>query len=112
MPALPEVKLNVYKCIPGRKIELNNPQDLENYCTVTMEIRVLGLNTEIEEYYLINPDDLMLKTRDGYYVSLGKADRIHAKLRSMMLVREKLAETGRTGGTIYVGTPEKPTWSP
>lgn len=111
-PALPEARLGVYKCNAGKRIELKSAQDMEIYYSVSVELKALGLTKEVEMYDLTNADNLMLKMRDGYYVSLGSSERIHAKLRSMMLVRQKLIETGRTGGTIHVATPEKPTWSP
>ncbi|MBR4459725.1 MAG: cell division protein FtsQ/DivIB [Clostridia bacterium] len=114
-PALPELKLNianVRRCIPGRIIEVAGTEGLAPYRTLSAEVKALGLTAEIMEYNLTSADDMMLRTRDGFYVSLGGKTRIHAKLRSMMLVMAQLADMGESGGTIYVTNPEAPTWRP
>ena len=40
--------------------------------------------------------------------SRPEENRIHAKLRALLLVQEELIRMGKTGGTIDVKTPESP----
>lgn len=77
-----------------------------------MEMKVLGCTGEIREADLSNPYSLLLTTWDGYTVSLGNGESLHAKLRSLLLVRQKLREMEKTGGTINVSNPEAPSYSP
>ena len=77
-------------------------------------------------YHLIREIDLgnavrdkdpvvLMETRAGYVVNMGdcrssrpEENRIHAKLRALLLVQEELIRMGKTGGTIDVKTPESP----
>jgi hypothetical protein len=43
---------------------------------------------------------------------MGGSERIHAKLRSLQLVLEKLVNEGYPEGTIDVSTPDVPTYIP
>ena len=76
------------------------------------EMKVQGLTGEIREADLSNLSSILLTTRDNFTVSLGDSRNIHAKLRSMMLVRAKLLEMGKTSGSIDVSNPETPSYSP
>lgn len=77
-----------------------------------LEMKVLGCTDQIMEADLSNLSSILLTTRDHFTVSLGNGESLHAKLRSMMLVREKLKEMGKTSGSITVSNPETPFYSP
>ena len=77
-----------------------------------MEMKVLGCTDQIREADLSNLSSILLSTRDGYTVSMGNSESIHAKLRSMLLVRQKLIEMEKTGGSINVSNPAAPSYSP
>lgn len=77
-----------------------------------MEMKVLGCTDQIREVDLSNPSSLLMSTWDGYTVSMGNGESIHAKLRSLLLVRQKLIEMEQTGGTISVSNPGTPSYSP
>ena len=77
-----------------------------------LEMKVLGCTKQILEADLSNPSSILLTTRDNFTVSLGNSESLHAKLRSMLLVQEKLKEMGKTGGSISVTNPETPYYSP
>ncbi len=78
-----------------------------------MEMKVLGCTSMISEADLSNPQSILLTTRNpAFTVSIGDSSVLHAKLRSMLLVREKLLEMGKTGGSITVANPETPSYSP
>ena len=77
-----------------------------------MEMKVLGCTDQIREVDLSNPSSLLMSTWDGYTVSMGNSESIHAKLRSLLLVRQKLIEMEQTGGTISVSNPGTPSYSP
>ena len=78
-----------------------------------MEMKVLNCTEMIREADLSNPSSILLTTRDpSFTVALGDTSTIHAKLRSMLLVMDKLAEMGYTSGSINVSNPETPSYSP
>ena len=77
-----------------------------------LEMKVMGITGLIEEVDLSNLNSILLQTRAGFTVSLGSRDRIHAKLRSMILVQEELIRMGKEPGTINVTNPESPFYSP
>ena len=77
-----------------------------------LQMKVRGCTDQIREADLSNPYSILLTTRDNFTVSLGDGDSLNAKLKSMMLVREKLAEMEITGGSINVSSPESPSYSP
>lgn len=78
-----------------------------------MEMKVLGCTEMIREADLSNTSSILLTTRDpSFTVALGDSTSIHAKLRSMLLVMDKLAEMGYTSGSINVSNPETPSYSP
>ena len=77
-----------------------------------MEMKVLDCTGQIEEVDLSNTSSILITTRDPFTVALGNRDSIHAKLRSMLLVVEKLREMGKSGGSINMSDPETPVYSP
>ena len=73
--------------------------------------RVLTCTGDV--WVLSSTSSVLLTTRSPEYtVSLGTGDTLHAKLRSMLLVREKLMEMGKNAGSINVSNPETPFYSP
>ena len=96
----------------GQTLTLNSAVQQSIFDNLFLELKVLGCTSIIEEVDLSNTSSILLVTRDGYTVSLGDRERIHAKLRSMLYVREKLLELGKNGGSINVSVPETPTYSP
>ena len=97
---------------PGQTLMLNSAVQQSIFENLFLELKVLSCLPIVQEVDLSNTSSIFLITRDGYTVSLGDRERIHAKLRSMMYVREKLLELGKNGGAINVSVPEKPTYSP
>ena len=78
-----------------------------------LEMKVLGCTEKIREADLSNPSSILLTTRDpAFTVALGDSTFFHAKLRSMLMVMDKLAEMGKTSGSINVSNPESPSYSP
>ena len=78
-----------------------------------MEMKVLGCTEKIREADLSNLSSILLTTREpSFTIALGDATNIHAKLRSMLLVLDKLSEMGKTGGSVNVTNPETPFYSP
>ena len=96
----------------GQRMILNNERQQTLLSQLFLETKVLGCNAEIKDADLSNPDSILLTTRDGYTVAMGNDDELHAKLRSLFLVREKLREMGKVNGTIHVNNPESPFYSP
>ena len=96
----------------GQTLTLTSTIQQSIFENLFLELKVLGCIADIQEVDLSNTSSILLLTRDGYTVSLGERDRIHAKLRSMLYVREKLRELGKDGGAINVSVPENPTYSP
>jgi cell division protein FtsQ len=96
----------------GQQIILGNEKQQEILSSLFLHMKVLGCTGEIKEADMSNTDSILLETRDGYTVSLGDIEDLHAKLRSMLLVREKLRDLQMTGGTINVSIPEIPIYNP
>ena len=96
----------------GQTLTLTSAVQQSIFDNLFLELKVLGCVSEIQEVDLSNTSSILMLTRDGYTVSLGDRNRIHAKLRSMLYVREKLRELGKSGGAINVSVPESPTYSP
>ena len=83
--------------------------------TMGEKLRNAMLHNKLVECWeadLSNTSSLLLMTRDNFTVALGNSESLHAKLRSMLLVRGKLAEMGKTSGSISVSNPETPYYSP
>ena len=96
----------------GQTMVLSSATQALIFKDLFLEMKVLGCTGRILEADLSNPSSILLTTRDHYTVSLGDSESIHAKLRSMLLVLQKLAEMGKTGGSVNVSNPELPSYSP
>ena len=96
----------------GQQIVLGNEKQQEILSSLFLHMKVLDCTAEIKEADMSNPDSILLETRDGYTVSLGDKEDLHAKLRSMLLVRDELRRMQKTGGTINVSKPETPIYAP
>ena len=99
-------------CRTGQTLTLNDQRQELLISNLFLEMKVLGCTADILEVDLSNLASLLMMTRDGYTVSLGNTDALHAKLRSLMLVRDKLISMGMSGGTINLTNPESPLYSP
>ena len=75
-------------------------------------MKVLKCTDRIADADISNTSSILLTTRDGFTVSMGDRTNIHAKLRSMLAVRDKLKEMGYTSGTINVSNLEEPLYYP
>ena len=96
----------------GQTIVLSSASQELIFRDLFLEMKVLGCTDQIREADLSNTSSLLLMTRDNFTVALGNSESLHAKLRSMLLVRGKLAEMGKTSGSISVSNPETPYYSP
>ena len=96
----------------GQEIMLGNDKQQEILSSLFLHMKVLGCTGEIKEADMSNTESILLETRDGYTVSLGDVEDLHAKLRSMLLVRDELHRMQKTGGTINVSKPETPIYTP
>ena len=96
----------------GQTMVLSSAAQALVFRDLFLEMKVLGCTDQILEADLSNPSSVLLTTRDNFSVSLGNSESMHAKLRSMLLVRQKLKEMGKTGGSINVSNPETPFYSP
>ena len=96
----------------GQEIVLGNEKQQEILSSLFLHMKVLGCTGEIKEADISNTESILLETRDGYTVSLGDMEDLHAKLRSMLLVRDELHTMQKTGGTINVSKPDTPIYAP
>ena len=101
----------------GQTLQLRSAAQEEVFLELFVEMRVLNCTDRIGEADLRDTGNILLKTKDGYTVSLGDGSRIHAKLRSMLAVCDAvndMVQSGQAkpGGTINVITPESPYYSP
>ena len=96
----------------GQTLTLGNETQQEIFRELFLEMKVQGVTDQILEADLSNTESILLATRDGYTVSLGNHENLHAKIRSMMLVRESLRNMEQTGGAISVINPETPIYTP
>lgn len=104
--------LDVRTCRVGSRVDVNQQLQFDIYMTVSMEAKAMSLGEVNSALYVTDTNNLYLVTADGFTVRLGNSSRIHAKLRSMNLVREALVARGEHSGTIDVSTPAEPTWIP
>ena len=104
-----EVRSNT---LVGQYINLGNETQQSIFSELFLEMKVLGCTEKMAEADISNTNSILLLTRDGYTVSLGDRTNIHAKLRSLLLVQEKLKQTDNYGGTINVSNPESPIYTP
>ena len=96
----------------GQVITLGSEEQQLIFGELFLEMKVLSCTGLIKEVDISNTGSILLATRDQYTVALGGGENIHAKLRSMLLVREELQRMGQTGGTINVLNPESPIYTP
>ena len=96
----------------GQTMVLSSASQAVAFKDLFLEMKVLGCTAQIREVDLSNPDSILLMTRDGYTVSMGNHESLHAKLRALLLVRKKLAEMGKYSGSINVSNPGAPSFSP
>ena len=129
----------------GQLFDIESAEQERIFRNLFLEMKVLGCTDMIQEIDLSNPASVTMTTRKSadaegneYVISLGdckatdlsdpNTDRIliHAKLRSFLLVWNKLHTLGEaereaveirigqklSGGTINVKTPESPYYSP
>ena len=99
-------------CRTGQTLTLNDAAQEALISSLFLEMKVLNCTALIREADLSSLSSLLMVTRDGYTVTLGDAANLHAKMRSLLLVREKLIEMEMSGGTINVVNPESPLYSP
>ena len=113
-PALPEVKgLDIRSgCMTGQTMILTSQEQQQVFSEMFLEMKVLGCTPAILEVDLNNLNSILVVTRDGFTVSMGDRQNLHAKLRSMLLVQEQLKAMGESGGSISVVNPENPYYSP
>lgn len=106
--------LNIHYCAVGEPLSMNDADQLKAYAEIMIELKVMSGLAIVKELDLTNMDNLFLVTGEGYVVRLGDGSNIHAKLRSMLMTREKLNREGYEGrgGTIDVSAPINPTYSP
>ena len=115
LPAgLVEVKgLNIRSgCGVGQTMMLSTQDQQNIFRNLFLEMKVLGCTGLILEADLSNAASLLMQTREGFMVSLGNYLDLHAKLRSMLLVRSELIRRGLSGGIINVSNPVSPVYSP
>lgn len=99
-------------CRVGQTLALNDAGQETLISGLFLEMKVLGCTKLIQEADLSNTASILMLTRDGYTVSMGDMNNLHAKLRSTLLVQQKLREMELNGGTINVINPENPVYSP
>ncbi len=113
VPDYPEVKgLDIKRCVVGREIILNNPEQLSIFRQFELELKVMSLSDLVREIYLSDTSNIYLGTSNGYSVRMGNAEQIHGKLRVLTMVLEKLKENEQPVGTIDVSDPYNPTFIP
>ena len=99
-------------CMIGQTLVLENAKQEEVFSNLFLEMKVLKCTELVEEADLSNLYSILLTTRDGFTVSMGDYENLHAKLRSMLLTREELLRMGYNSGVINVIVPEYPVFSP
>ena len=104
-----EVRSNT---VVGQFVTLGNEAQQSIFTELFKEMKVLNCTGRIAEADISNTSSILLTTRDGFTVSMGDRNNIHAKLRSMLAVLDKLHEMGYTGGTISVANQETPLYTP
>ncbi len=104
-----EVRSNT---VVGQFVTLGNEAQQSIFTELFKEMKVLNCTSRIAEADISNTSSILLTTRDGFTVSMGDRNNIHAKLRSMLAVLDKLHEMGYTGGTISVANQETPLYAP
>ena len=104
-----EVRSNT---VVGQFVTLGNEAQQSIFKDLFQEMKVLKCTDRIADADISNTSSILLTTRDGFTVSMGDRTNIHAKLRSMLAVQDKLKEMGYTSGTINVSNLEEPLYYP
>lgn len=104
--------LDIQQCEVGKPLVLGKARQMDVYTTALIELKVMGAMDQIKELDLTDMDNLFIVSTDRYSVRLGSSDNLHAKLRSMLMVLDKLREEGYGVGTVDVSTPVNPTYIP
>lgn len=106
--------LHIKNCRVGETIALENVEQMKIYTELMVELKVMSALNDVKELDLTDMDNLFLVSRDGYSVRMGNSEKLHAKLRSMLLTCERLNQDGYQGkgGTIDVSIPVNPTYIP
>ena len=97
---------------PGQNLPLISEEQGEVFKSLFLEIRVIGCSEMIREVDLSDTGEVYLLTADDISVAMGNNTDFHAKLRSMMIVREEIISRGYNGGTINVRDPAHPAYVP
>ena len=100
------------RCEVGREIISADPERLTIFREVLVEAKVLSCLENIRELNLSDKENISVVTAAGFSARLGSAERVHAKLRSLLLTESELLGRGYTSGSIDVSSPEKPTYIP
>ena len=106
------VGLNIRRCDVGRTVTLSDPEQLDVYNEILVELKVMSALDMIEELDMSTMESIFLTTRDGYSVRLGNGTDIHRKLRAMLLTLDALRNGGYGVGSIDVSAPVNPTFVP
>ena len=104
-----EVRSNT---VVGQFVTLGNEAQQSIFKDLFQEMKVLKCTDRIADADISNTSSILLTTRDGFTVSMGDRTNIHAKLRSILAVQDKLKEMGYTSGTINVSNLEEPLYYP
>jgi len=106
--------LDVQHCALGQAVSLRMPARLTTYTQILIELKALGGLDMITELDLTTMDSITLKTKDNFTIQLGNENRIHEKIRAMLVVHEVVLENGyygeAPGGTIVVTDPGSPAY--
>ena len=98
----------------GQAVTTRQENALTVYTQLLVELKALGALDMITELDMTSMDSLTLKTDDGFNIQLGNENRIHAKIRAMLVVHEVVLENryyGEVmGGTIVVSDPANPAY--
>ena len=100
------------RCEVGREIIPGDPERMEIFRQAMVEAKVLSCLEDIRELNLADKENISLLTATGFSVRLGTSERLHAKLRSLLLTEAELVGRGYASGSIDVSSPEKPTYIP
>lgn len=99
-------------CGLGRQVSVEKRERLDVYQSILYELNLMGYTQMISELNVLDLDNLYLVTADGMSVKLGSASYMHAKIVSLMTVREELAKMGKSKGTVDISSPVYPVYIP
>ena len=94
--------------VVGQCINLGSEIQKSVFTEMFREMKALGCINSIAEADISDTNSILLVTREGFIVGMGDRTNIHAKLRSMLLVRDELIRMGENDGIINVNNPESP----